>query len=255
MSHKLQPLDVGIFSVLQRAWSAHSRDLAAKRITIDHHNFIPEYLAVREKAITLELIIKAFQKTGISPFNPSMFLEEDFRPSMASSLGLHLPTSYPDLTPSLPPAIPTDDEDSNDNFILGHSSDVEMDSGNDKDNSDDKGCEVKDDFTHVDPNDKMQATPCLIPTCCGQPPQTSSQLAKPWNTALPPCPQNSLALHKLHFLIAHPHSPHGHIHHQPHQPLKSLTGRRPRSNCLKTMTCITNFPRKMPCSKPLKPTA
>jgi len=106
------------------------------------------------------------------------------------------------------------------------------------------------------PMTKCRQPHCLIPTCCGQPPQTSSQLAKPQNTALPPCPQNSLALHKLHFLIAHPHSPHGHIHHQPHQPLKSLTRRRPRSNCLlKTMTCITNFPRKMPCSKLLKPTA
>ena len=198
-THKLQPLDVGVFSVLQCAWSAHSGDLAAKRITIDRHNFIPEYLAVWEKAITPELIIKAFRKTGISPFNPSMFLEEDFGPSMASSLGLHLPTSYPDLTPSSPPAIPTDDEDSDDDFIPGHSSDVEMDSGNDKDNSDDKGCEVEDDFTHVDPDDEMQATPLLnsdmpqtTPTdilTAGKTPEHSSTSMPP---ELPGPPQASL---------------------------------------------------------------
>ena len=136
---KLQPLDISIFSVLQHAWNAHSGDLAAKRITIDHHNFIPEYLAVWEKAIIPELIIKAFQKTGIFPFYPSVFLEEDFRPSMALSSGLHIPTLYSDLTPFSPPAIPTDNDNSDNNFILGCSSDVEIDSGNNKDNSDDKG--------------------------------------------------------------------------------------------------------------------
>lgn len=152
-THKLQPLDVGVFSVLQCTWNAHSGDLAAQRITIDRHNFIPEYLVVWKKAITQELIIKAFRKTGISPFNPSVFLEEDFGPSMTSSTTLHLPSSYPNLTPSSPPAIQTNDEDSDDNFILGCSSE--------KDNSDDEGCKAEDSFGHNDSShsDKEQLTP------------------------------------------------------------------------------------------------
>ena len=166
-THKLQPLDVGMFSVLQHAWNAHSGDLAANRIVVDRYNFIPEYLATQEKVITSELIIKAFQKTGISPFNPSIFLDKDFGPSMASSSTLHLPSSYPNLIPSLPPAIPSDDEDSNnedsdnedsdDDFTLGCSSDVAIDSG-DKNDSDDEGCGDKKDSGCIDSYDGMQST-------------------------------------------------------------------------------------------------
>jgi len=156
-THKLQPLDVSMFSVLQCTWNVHCGDLAAKSITINRYNFIPEYLAVWEKVITWELIIKVFCKTGIYPFNPSIILDHDFRPSMALSTTLRLPSSYPNLIPSSPPAIPTDDEDSDDDFIPGHSSNVEMASGDDDDSGNeghgddedfgcDEGCVDKDNF-------------------------------------------------------------------------------------------------------------
>jgi len=130
---------VGMFLVLQCAWNTHCGNLVAKRITVDCYNFIPEYLAIQNKVVTPDLITKAFQKTGIFPFDPSIFSEQDFGPSMASSPILHLPSSYPNPTPSLPLAIPTDIEDSDTDFVLGQSSDMEMDSS-DKVNSDNKEC-------------------------------------------------------------------------------------------------------------------
>lgn len=164
-THKLQPLDVGVFSVLQRAWNAHCGDLAAKRIVVNRYNLIPEYLATRNKVITPHLIIKAFWKTGIFPFNPSIFSDGDFGPSMASSSMVHVPSSYPDLTPSSPPATLTDDEDSDDDFIQESSSDMEMDCDN-GDNSNDGGCEAadsedEDNFRRIDPHYEIQSTSLL----------------------------------------------------------------------------------------------
>ena len=168
-THKLQPLDVGVFSVLQRAWNKHSGNLAAKRTPVDRYNFIPEYLAVRKQVVTPDLIIKAFRKTGISPFNPDIFPDQEYGPSMASSSTLHLPSSYPDPIPSSPPATPTDDEDSDDDYIPECSSDMEMCStGSDKDDPGDKGYEYKDNFgcavSHDDPttpliSDMFHTTP------------------------------------------------------------------------------------------------
>ena len=190
-THKLQPLDVGVFSVLQRTWHKHSGDLAAQRTTIDRYNFIPEYLAARKKAITPELIIKAFRKTGIFPFNPNAIEERDYGPSMASSSELHLPPSYPDHTPSSPPAIPTDDEDGNSDgdFIPGHSSDAETDStgSSDKDSPNGEEHEVEDNSI-IDSYDKTplldsdtnvrQATPTDAQhTITGEPPEHSGRTA------------------------------------------------------------------------------
>ena len=170
-THKLQPLDVGVFSVLQYAWNKHCGDLATKGITIDRYNFIPEYLDVRKKAITPQLIIKAFRKTGISPFNPSIFSDNEYRPSMASSSTLHLPPSFPNHIPTSPPAIPTDDSDSDDDFILGRSSDAEVYSGDEEGlrHSEGYGCEDEEDVGlgcdgsgHEGmPNDQMRPTPLL----------------------------------------------------------------------------------------------
>ena len=106
-THKLQPLDVGVFSSVQRQWSKHCDERLAQGVRIDRFNFIPEYLATRH-ALTRSLVQKAFSKTGIYPLNPTIFHERDFAPSQASSSMATFPPSYPQEVPSSPSYIPSD---------------------------------------------------------------------------------------------------------------------------------------------------
>jgi len=261
-THKLQPLNVGMFSVLQHTWNVHCSNLAAKRITVDHYNFIPEYLAICKKVITPDLIIKAFWKTGIFPFNPSIFSEQDFGPSMVLSSTLHLLSSYPNPTPFSPPAIPTDNKNTIADFIPECLSDIEIDSS-DKDDSDNEGCKDKvcDNFRCIVSFDEIQPTlaPPLLnsdtlhttPTnnqyiTGGAPPEYQPPISQPRDNQLLLCHQNTLA---FQFLSTHPHSPYVCICHHPHLAhlypfLKYLTGRRPLGKCsLKCMVYTVSFPR------------
>jgi DDE superfamily endonuclease len=111
-THKLQPLDVVVFSAVQRAWTTHCEQRLAEGVIIDRYNVIHEYIKVRD-VVTPELIRKSFKKTGIYPFNPEVFTDADYMPSIASSSVAHLPPSYPAEVPSSPLAITTDDDDAN----------------------------------------------------------------------------------------------------------------------------------------------
>ncbi|KIL54744.1 hypothetical protein M378DRAFT_91977 [Amanita muscaria Koide BX008] len=113
-THKLQPLDVVVFSPVGRKWREHCDMILHKGILITRYNVIPEYLKVREKAVTKDLIRTAFSKTGIYPVNRNVFSEEDFAPSMASSSSAHVPASFPNDIPSSDTAIPTDAESEED---------------------------------------------------------------------------------------------------------------------------------------------
>ena len=79
--------------------------------------------------ITLELIQRSFQKSGIWPLNPSVFTNEDFALSMASSSTAHFPSSYPSKIPTSPPAVSSDieSETSDDNYMGYDDSDVNID--------------------------------------------------------------------------------------------------------------------------------
>ena len=109
-THKLQPLDVVVFSPIGRGWRDHCDTQLHRGITINQYNVIPEYLQVHQKCLTKELIEKAFEKTGIYPVNPNIFTKEDFAPSKASSSKAHVPDSFPDDVPSSDLAIPSDAE-------------------------------------------------------------------------------------------------------------------------------------------------
>jgi len=93
-THKIQPLDVGVFSSVQRAWSKHCDSRLAAGVEITRTNFIHEYMAIHD-VITPSLVQKVFRKTGIYPLNPDVFTDQDYAPSMASSSVAHLPPSYP----------------------------------------------------------------------------------------------------------------------------------------------------------------
>jgi len=101
-THKLQPLDVGIFGPLQRAWKKNCEEFTADRGRgITKPEFIKEYMKVRNQTFTPELIITAWRKTGLYPFNPNVFTELDYSPSQLTSTEVHYPLSFPALlTPS-----------------------------------------------------------------------------------------------------------------------------------------------------------
>lgn len=116
-SHKLQPLDVGVFGPLQRAWTERCDEVVfrtGKGIT--RGDVVKEYMAIRKKTFSAELIRKAFQRAGLNPINENVFTADDFAPSIATSTVAHMPASYPSCpeAPSLPagPSISAADSES-----------------------------------------------------------------------------------------------------------------------------------------------
>jgi hypothetical protein len=95
-SHRLQPLDVGVFGPLQRAWQKRClRYLASTGESVTRRNVVKEYMAARTESITDELITMAWRKSGIRPLNPQVFTEADFAPSYGSSFNPQFPVFFP----------------------------------------------------------------------------------------------------------------------------------------------------------------
>jgi hypothetical protein len=82
---------------------------------MDRYNIVHEYVKIRG-VITPDLIRKSFEKTGIYPFNPTIFTDADYAPSMASSIIVHVPSSFPPEIPSSPPARMSDIEESDTDY-------------------------------------------------------------------------------------------------------------------------------------------
>ncbi|EIN09333.1 hypothetical protein PUNSTDRAFT_20880, partial [Punctularia strigosozonata HHB-11173 SS5] len=68
-THKLQPLDVGLFGPLQREWANTCDDMAAFGQSVTKDNFVETYLQVRGRILKSESILAAFKKTGIHPLD------------------------------------------------------------------------------------------------------------------------------------------------------------------------------------------
>lgn len=96
-THKLQPLDVGIFGPLQTAWGKRCREVIKETGQgIPRSDIVKEYMSVRSQTFTSELIQKAFERCGLNPINKDIFTETDFAPSVSTSTIPHMPSSYPD---------------------------------------------------------------------------------------------------------------------------------------------------------------
>ena len=109
-THKVQPLDVGIFNHTQQAWKKICDDLVARNKPMTRYTVIPEYMRMQRGFLTSHLIKNSLKATGISPLNPNIFTDEDFAPSQTFSTSAHVPESYPPDIPSSDPAIPSDGE-------------------------------------------------------------------------------------------------------------------------------------------------
>ena len=76
-SHLLQPLDVGCFAPLKRAYGRFVSDLArASYNHIDKLDFLAEYPRARIEAFKPQTIQTSFAATGITPFNPERVLSK-----------------------------------------------------------------------------------------------------------------------------------------------------------------------------------
>jgi hypothetical protein len=85
-THRLQPLDVGIFGPLQRVWQKQCLQVLDETgLGIMQPHLVREYMKARTVSLKENVILSAWKKTGIRPFNPQIFTDEDFRPSFVSS--------------------------------------------------------------------------------------------------------------------------------------------------------------------------
>jgi len=86
LTHLLQPLDVGIFSPLSKAYRKRLYDFAFYgAVNITKPKFLEYYQAARHEAISLTNIASAWRATGLLPFNPSVVLEK-IRPTTPSCI-------------------------------------------------------------------------------------------------------------------------------------------------------------------------
>ena len=107
-THKLQPLDVGIFGPLQHVWQKElEKYLAMTGFELPRADIVSVYMRAREQAFTAGIILKAWKKSGIRPLNSKIFTDKDYAPSALASKELHLPEEF--LTePSSDMPIPDD---------------------------------------------------------------------------------------------------------------------------------------------------
>ncbi|KAH8994810.1 DDE superfamily endonuclease-domain-containing protein [Lactarius akahatsu] len=126
-SHRLQPLDVGVFGPLQRAWQKQcSVVLDETGGGITHQNFIKEYLVARTESFKESTILSAWKKSGIRPLNPQIFSKFDFAPSFCSSTNPPLPETFPHSLGNPEQSASLEGDGSDENSDPGHSLGPEM---------------------------------------------------------------------------------------------------------------------------------
>lgn len=145
-THKLQPLDVGVFGPFSRRWIDRCDDIVAfTGSEMRKEDFIKEYMQVRDESFRPSVIKSAFAKSGVWPVNRHVFTDEDYAPSVPySSEARDVPDlpEFPPTIPILPPPIRKrsrhthrdashSDSDSDSDSSSGSDSDSESDSDSD----------------------------------------------------------------------------------------------------------------------------
>ncbi|EUC62918.1 DDE superfamily endonuclease [Rhizoctonia solani AG-3 Rhs1AP] len=105
-THKLQPLDVGVFNLVQGAWKRLCEDSAGIGEPITKTAAISRYIEAREAGLHSTAIKDAWRRSGQHPLDPSIFGKEDYAPSTVSSVSVHLPESFPAIIPPVNPEQP-----------------------------------------------------------------------------------------------------------------------------------------------------
>ena len=94
-THIYQGLDVVIFSVLKWHWAEEKMRWEENSGEVTKETFLKIYGEVHIRTLTLELIQKVFEKTGVIPFNPDVTSPEMMAPSRETSLEAPLPLTPP----------------------------------------------------------------------------------------------------------------------------------------------------------------
>ena len=143
-SHHLQPLDVGVFGLLQRAWQKQSLLFLEERgESITHQDVTWEYMMARTESIKESTILSAWRKSGINPFDPEIFTTEDMAPSFVTLTNVPLPESFPDLPSDSKVSYRT----SGDETYVDSSDGLDSEGGGEKDH--DNGDNQDDNAEHV----------------------------------------------------------------------------------------------------------
>jgi len=82
-THIYQGLDVVIFSILKRHWGEEKTKWEENGGNVTKETFLKIYGEAHIRTLTPELIRKAFEKTGVSPFNPDVVSPEMMAPVSA----------------------------------------------------------------------------------------------------------------------------------------------------------------------------
>ena len=95
-THIFQGLDVVLFSVAKAEWTK-SRDRFERERgeVLTKETFLQVFGEAYLAAFTPENNKKAFEKTGVHPFNPSVIKPTDLAPSLEHSLHAHVPLELP----------------------------------------------------------------------------------------------------------------------------------------------------------------
>jgi hypothetical protein len=85
-THTLQPLDVVMFKPLSSAYSAQVASFMERSqglTSISKRDFYPMFMAAWEASFKEATILKAFEATGLSPFNPEVILKRFHQPAQS----------------------------------------------------------------------------------------------------------------------------------------------------------------------------
>ena len=104
-THKLQPLDVGVFNFLAKAWSKEVTEAGQAGQRITKFNLLSYYSRARATALTPDIISSSFRKCGIWPLDRQVITDRDLAPADNTTMlaSQPLPATLPSFLELLPP--------------------------------------------------------------------------------------------------------------------------------------------------------
>ncbi|KIJ47463.1 hypothetical protein M422DRAFT_248880 [Sphaerobolus stellatus SS14] len=114
-THKLQPLDVGVFVPLQCMWGKRCNELAVTGVEVTHDTVVEEYVTVRKNSMMEKTIVSAWCHSGLYPYNRDVFTNVDYTPAIFFSSQVSKPKTFVEyIASSAEEAVATKTENTSD---------------------------------------------------------------------------------------------------------------------------------------------